>query len=136
MPDPIMSTPSPLVCFAEEPEVIEIEPVVITGSKALSPLKRDLNTPFTPSEVGTMAMTCLGELNAVAILAIGAAPVALPVAVLGALKTGLDYSKCIALAQTDILVQRRTEACRDEGGTPLITADRQVRCEIEVEVEP
>lgn len=133
MPDPIMSTPGPLVCQAEEPEPIEIEPVVITGSKTLSPLKQDFNAPFTPGEVGTMAMACLSELDAVAIMAIGTAPVALPVAVLGAFKVGFDYGKCMDGAQSDIVLQRQTRACRDEGGTPLLTADRQVECQVRVE---
>ena len=66
MPDPIMSSPGPLVSPMEEPEVIEIEPVVITGSKTLSPLKQDLNAPFTAREAGTMALTCLSEIDAIA----------------------------------------------------------------------
>jgi hypothetical protein len=133
MPDPIMSTPGPLFCQAEEPEPLEIEPVVITGSKTPSPLKQDLNAPFTAGEAGSMAVTCLSEIDAIAILAIGAAPVAVPVAMLGAFKVGFDYSKCMAEAQSEVLRQRRTDACRLEGGTPLLTSDYQVLCELEVE---
>jgi hypothetical protein len=133
MPDPIMSSPGPLVSQMEEPEPIEIEPVVITGSKTPSPLKQDLNAPFTAGEAGTMVLKCLSEIDAIAILAVGSAPVALPAAMLGAFKVGLDYSQCMAEAQSEILRQRRTVACRLEGGTPLLTADNQVLCQLEVE---
>jgi len=136
MPDPIMSSTGPLVCQAEEPEAIEIEPVVITGSKTPTAPKTDLNAPLTPGEVGKMAMSCLGEIDAIAILAIGAAPVSVPVAALAAFKVGFDYSKCMTEARNDALLDRHTQACRLEGGTPLLTADHQVQCEIEVEVGP
>jgi len=132
MPDPITNTPSPMVCQAEEPEAIEIEPVVITGSKTPSAPKLNLNAPYTASEMGKMAMSCLSEIDAVAILAIGAAPVSVPVAVLGAFKVGLDYSQCMVEAQTEVTDQRHAVACRLVGGTPIKTTDHQLLCEVEV----
>lgn len=134
MPDPIMSRPEPLVSQAEEPEVIEIEPVVIVGSTISAnqaKLNAAVSAPITAREAGMMALSCASEIDAVAILALSVAPANPVIGALGAFKVGLDYSMCMGQAQSDLVDQRAAAACREMAGRPIKTLDGVIECEVQ-----
>jgi hypothetical protein len=128
MPDPITSRP--FVCQTEDPETIELEPMVIVASPTAKATKQpDLAAPYTGAEVRSMLWECASELDSFAIAALAAAPVAAPVAVLGALKLAIDLDKCAEDGHSEVMRQRESVACRLEGGIPLLTADHRVHCD-------
>jgi len=130
MPEPIMSTPGPLACQAEDEPPIDAEPVVSNGSKKTpaGTTAPSFGAPFTPAEIGRVARSCLSELDAIAIVALSSAPASLPLAALVGLKVGLDYVNCVSEAEAGVILDRKAVACRADGGIPFLTADHDVHC--------
>jgi hypothetical protein len=142
-PDP--NTPGPeLTCKPPESEDLlskSSNPAVaslvsrFSGSTRAEPA-RPPNARETPA-VTDLALSCIGQIDAVAIVLIGATKAHPLLGVLGGAKAGLDLAKCIAderyEAQARAAHQRAIDECQTNGGTAFGVVNDQLICGIPAE---